>query len=228
MDGLLQSQPLRHPSPLGTTPPSGGLSSRQLVPPCKDISTEHTANDVSKVGDVVDIREGTRDKHIPFSRHRQPVKKERETSPQQRCNYHNKCTEHWRTNPGASDHSLSSQGARDMTLVLLVRVLLSQQAPGTALCTARTLSQQLPFCQYLPILRLKLPRHQHNSPWMCLTVIHFPAVTSSYQVQCQQDRNEPLQLVIPTHESNQILSYPDSSLPKPFPTGLAHTTRGSA
>lgn len=45
---------------------------QQLAPPGKYISTEHTTNDVSKVGDVVDIREGAGDEHIPFPSHRQP------------------------------------------------------------------------------------------------------------------------------------------------------------
>lgn len=45
---------------------------QQLAPPGKDISAEHATNDVSKVGDIVDIREGAGDEHISFPSHRQP------------------------------------------------------------------------------------------------------------------------------------------------------------
>lgn len=49
--------------------------SQQLAPPGKDISAEHATNDVSKVGDIVDIRKGTGDEHVSFPSHRQPCRK---------------------------------------------------------------------------------------------------------------------------------------------------------
>lgn len=53
-------------------------SLQQLAPPGKDISTEHATNDVSKMGDIVDIRKGAGDEHIPFPSHRQPGEEGRE------------------------------------------------------------------------------------------------------------------------------------------------------
>lgn len=71
-----------------------------------------------------------------------------------------------------------------MTLTLLVRALLSQQASGTALYTVCTSSQQLP-------LSLSAPSHsQAQTPQaptqfsLDVSIIHLPALTSSYQGQC--------------------------------------------
>lgn len=64
---------LEVPYSLGAQP-SLWRSLQKLAPPGKDVSTEHTTNDVSKVRDIVDIRECTGDKHIPLPSHRQPGK----------------------------------------------------------------------------------------------------------------------------------------------------------
>lgn len=50
--------------------------SQKLAPPGKDISAEHATNDVSKVGDIVDVREGAGDEYISFPSHRQPGREE--------------------------------------------------------------------------------------------------------------------------------------------------------
>ena len=41
--------------------------------PCKDITTQHTANDVAKVRDVVHIRQCTCNKDVPFARNGEAV-----------------------------------------------------------------------------------------------------------------------------------------------------------
>ena len=40
---------------------------RHVYTPSKDVGTEHTANDVAKVRDVVHVRQGTHYQHIPLS-----------------------------------------------------------------------------------------------------------------------------------------------------------------
>ena len=45
----------------------------RLSIPCKDITTQHTANDVAKVRDVIHIRQCTGNKDVPFSRNGEAV-----------------------------------------------------------------------------------------------------------------------------------------------------------
>lgn len=77
------------PSHVSRTPPASTLAAyslgahcslrypfpQKLASPGKDVSTKHATNDVPKVGDIVDIREGTGDEHILFPSHRQPGRK---------------------------------------------------------------------------------------------------------------------------------------------------------
>lgn len=104
------------------------------------------------------------------------VKKKRETSPQQRCKHHNKCTEYQRTKsrylrsksfPTGCQSYDPSEGSAQLAGFRYSSVYCMYPVPTAPFVTVSTVVHSQAPTQFS----------------LDVSVIHFPALTSSYQVQ---------------------------------------------
>lgn len=171
----------------GTRPSLRRSLPQQLAPPGKDIGTEHATNDVPKVGDVVDVREGTGDEHIPFPSHRQPSKEEENSAwGNVRVKRDPKCTEHPDTDLFCRvfmyTRSLSAHEPTGPQILGPPGTLRSLIAANTGRCHSEEVSYTMKepcsntnFCPFTIMTAFLLPHSQAQTlPRLFLIIIVSP------------------------------------------------------